>query len=101
VEGDGGVSAEEGGMKYQITDESASLTLFDDSSIRQIIAQGMQRKESALLDAILRRLNDRGRILPGEELYRERDSTGLTVCVRSTPYPSRRSSRQGSGVGVR
>jgi hypothetical protein len=41
-------------MKYQITDESASLTLFDDSSIRQIIAQDMQRKESALLDAIQR-----------------------------------------------
>ena len=65
---------------YCITDEiaSLSLSLLDDAPIRQIISREMRRREAALLDAVLTRLYERG-ILPGEELYRGPDGTGLTV----------------------
>ena len=71
-------------MKYQITDEIASLSLLDDAPIRQLFAQEMQRREAALLDAVLTRLYERGRILPGEELYREPAWHGADV-VYSMP----------------
>ena len=47
---------------------------------RQILARiAQQRLEAALLDAILTRLCDRGRILPGEELHSEPTFNGGCV----------------------
>lgn len=54
---------------------------------RQILARiATQRLEQALLDAILVRLSDRGRILPGEELHSEPTLGGGRV-VYEMPGP--------------
>jgi hypothetical protein len=74
---------------FIIAPESASFSQLDDAPIRQDVAQELQRREAALLEAVLVRLCDRRRLLPGDEIWWELWGTGEVVWTMPEPIDMR------------